>query len=208
MLPIESLPDHVWESIRLYTMLDRVRAENLWRACRMTIGLPGHAAELGVYKGGSALLIVTASCRTVHLFDTFSGMPSIWRPDQNEGYFSEPTFCDCSEKEVRPLFDGMSAEFHVGKFSDTSKEAAGVPFALVHLDCDLYTSVTEGFEFFWPRLAPGGLIVLDDYGRIQTPGVMEAYRNFFRTVPHYAFLDPARHYTATIQRPFDLKQWP
>ena len=36
-------------------------------------------------------------------------------------------------------------------------------FALVHLDCDLYAPMRAGLEFFYPKLVPGGFMIIHDY---------------------------------------------
>ena len=37
-------------------------------------------------------------------------------------------------------------------------------FAFVHVDVDLYSSVRDCCEFFYPRLSGGASMVFDDYG--------------------------------------------
>jgi O-methyltransferase len=44
-------------------------------------------------------------------------------------------------------------------------------FRLCHCDVDVYQSAKDVFDWVWPRLAPGGVIVFDDYGFPACPGV-------------------------------------
>jgi O-methyltransferase len=36
-------------------------------------------------------------------------------------------------------------------------------FAFVHLDADLYEPTLAGLRFFYPRVAPGGFLIVHDY---------------------------------------------
>ena len=49
-------------------------------------------------------------------------------------------------------------------------------FSLVHLDADLYSSTLAGLEFFYPRMVPGGIIIVHDYSTL--PGVAQALTDF------------------------------
>jgi O-methyltransferase len=48
----------------------------------------------------------------------------------------------------------------------------------VHIDVDLYQPTLDSLEFFWPRLADGGFVVVDDYGSSQFPGATTATNEF------------------------------
>ena len=51
-----------------------------------------------------------------------------------------------------------------GLFSETFAAVSTPPTALVHVDCDFYEPVKLSLEKFYPALAPGGFVVLNDYG--------------------------------------------
>jgi len=54
-----------------------------------------------------------------------------------------------------------------GYFPET---AVGMPeeqYALVSLDADLYQPMYEGLQYFYPRMSPGGYIILHDYNSKQ-----------------------------------------
>ena len=54
----------------------------------------------------------------------------------------------------------------------------GTSFALVSLDPDLYAPTLAGLDYFYPRLSPGGMIVLHDYDNRQFVGVQRAVREY------------------------------
>lgn len=157
------------------------RLENLCAAAWATRELPGRMAELGVFKGGSALVLSgTIPDKTLHLFDTFTGLPF------SEGAKHNPTGHDlsqgrfaCPENFVRELLDGRNVVFHTGTFPYTAQGLEDLRFAFVHVDCDLYASAAAAIDWFWPRLAGGGILFFDDYGCDFT-GVTDAVHERFR----------------------------
>jgi len=50
----------------------------------------------------------------------------------------------------------------------------------VHIDVDLYQPTLAALEYFYPRLAAGGIIVCDDYGSLSFPGAYKAVEEFSR----------------------------
>lgn len=151
-----------------------LRLRTLFMAASMTRGVHGDAAEVGVYKGRSALLIArTLPGKRLHLFDTFSGMPDL-TSDELEGH-RPGDFSDTSLSEVRLRLAGHNnAIMHVGIFPETAKPLIETEFSFAHFDGDLYPSCVEFIRFFWPRLSSGGCLVFDDYDWPGTPGVRRA----------------------------------
>ena len=56
-------------------------------------------------------------------------------------------------------------------------------FRLVHIDVDLHEPTRDALEFFYPRLALGGMIVCDDYGSTYCPGARKAMDDYMRDKP-------------------------
>ena len=64
------------KAIRKHTLVSDDRCFMLYQYAQYASSLLGSMAELGVYQGGTAKLIAKASpAKTLHLFDTFSGLP-------------------------------------------------------------------------------------------------------------------------------------
>lgn len=134
----------------------------------LTRNVDGELAELGVYKGVTARLIHGyVPERRLHLFDTFGGFATadIQQDQKNAAAFSGAEFGDTSlEAVLNRVGRDANVVPHVGRFPDTvSPELADLHFAFVHLDADLYAPIVAGLEFFYPRMSPGGIIVVHDY---------------------------------------------
>lgn len=123
----------------------------------------GDVAEVGVYKGGSAVLLnQILPYDNIYLFDTFEGLPPTGDFDN---YHKTGDFSDTSFKEVSAIFEPFpNVSVYKGCFPEENSEAiAGKKFKLVHLDVDTYQSHIECLEFFHDKMVPSGVIVFDDY---------------------------------------------
>lgn len=132
------------------------RLDVLRHAARAVDGIDGVAAEFGVARGESlAVLAEAMPGRQVHGFDSFDGLPQDWGALLPKGHFRGPP----------PRLDRDNVRLHIGLFADTlAPFVADRPrVALVHVDCDLYESTTCVLEHVLPLLAPGGVIVFDEY---------------------------------------------
>jgi hypothetical protein len=130
--------------------------------------LDGSFAECGVYKGGTAKVLAKVienevyQRKSLHLFDTFEGMPDIADLDpapEKKGYYS-----DTSLEIVRDyLAEYGFITMHPGIIPSTF-ESIKWDFAFVHIDVDLYSTTMDCCEFFYGRMVRGGIILFDDYG--------------------------------------------
>ncbi len=157
------------------------RLQTLRQAVCDTASLPGDMAELGVYRGGSAIEIASACPhKLLHMFDTFAGMPADEQPEYDaDGYVHKGDFsCDMDEVLKNVLGHGNFMLWQ-GLFPAS---ALGVEkaetFSFVHVDCDLYQSAKDAVAFFWPRLPVGGIMLFDDYN-CKFTGVTQAVREAF-----------------------------
>jgi O-methyltransferase len=141
--------------------------------------IPGDMAELGVSTGGSARLISSfAPNRTLHLFDTFEGLPKPHAIDSIR--FKAGQFASNFEK-VKDYLQGCDVKIYKGLFPYTTKDTPEVKFAFVHLDGDLYRSTKAGLEYFYPRMSPGAICICHDF--VTSEGVNRALEEFFRDKP-------------------------
>jgi O-methyltransferase len=194
-----ALPYTMTGVARLQALIDAVRY------CERR-GIPGAFVECGVWRGGSVLAMILVlqelgrTERDVFLFDSFEGMPEPGRRDTAaagepakeiwEAARSDPehpwrqTFDPrlAGEDAVREtvLDSGYPAErVHLvrGPVEETLPSRAPQQVALLRLDTDWYQSTRHELEQLYPRLSPGGVLIVDDYGHWQ--GCREAVDEYF-----------------------------
>jgi hypothetical protein len=118
----------------------------------------GHIIECGVWQGKTLNHLASlVPYRTVWGFDSFYGLPEHWTDAIPKGHFST----DGKPPDV--LLENV--RLAIGLFADTIpawlQENPG-NIALLHVDCDLYTSATTVLSGFNARLQPGSIVVFDD----------------------------------------------
>jgi hypothetical protein len=186
-------PAHLWAEdaeftdrmagVRHRTLVHDEACYVLYRAAATTAALPGDIAEVGVYRGGTALLLarVAGAGTPLHLFDTFTGMPDT---DAAHDMHQPGDFADTSLAAVAALLAPWpDVCIHAGHFPETGEAVADRSFRLVHVDVDIRQSVWDCCEFFYLRMVPGGLMIFDDYGWTSTPGARAAVDEFFSARP-------------------------
>jgi O-methyltransferase len=168
---------HTYERFRSFTMIPRdIYLDNL-RLAESMQGVPGCVVECGVWRGGMSAGIATVLGPERHyfLFDSFEGLPPAKAIDGEsalrwQGDTRSPIYYDnCAaspEYSQQAMSLSGARHFHLikGWFNDTvPKFAPPQPIALLRLDGDWYDSTMICLESFFDRVAPKGLIVLDDY---------------------------------------------
>lgn len=165
-------------------LLSHVEAEQLIDAAVATKSVPGEIAEVGVFRGASARLLreYRDPSKILHLFDTFCGLPepeSFERKELAKGQF----YSDLAGVQQYLGHDGI--QYHVGMFPESvTDEIRRTQFSFVHLDVDLYRGTLECLRFFYPRMTVGGIILSHDFGADRTPGVQQAFSEYFRRFSH------------------------
>lgn len=150
--------------------------------CLQQLGnLEGDVAEVGVHKGRSAKLIALTSekfDKNVYLFDTFTGMPET--DPGKDNFYRKGAFNDTSLAEVQEfLSDCKNVTIYPGFFPDTAEPISDKTFSFVHVDVDIYRSVLDSCQFFYPRLVSQGMMVFDDPGFADCSGAKLAIEEFF-----------------------------
>ena len=175
---------------------DKVRLYNFWLQVQriQNKGVEGDFAELGVYKGESAqLLHLMAPDRNLHLFDTFEGFTGADLQTENgeAATYTTKNFADTSINVVLKKIGGNPAKLriHAGYFPDSAAGLDSVKYALVNVDADLYKPTRAGLEYFYPRLAPGGIIFIHDYNH-KWEGLIKAVDEFVMNIPETLILSP------------------
>lgn len=164
--------------------------------------IPGDIVELGVYKGNSAGILAAFARRHgrhVFLFDTFDGFDQRDLHGVDSQHFVQ--FRDTSLAGVQALVGTESVTYAQGFFPESaSKITMPERIAIAHIDCDLYEPMKAGLEWFYPRLSPGGMMLLHDYSSGHWPGATRAIDEFFLDLPEKPVLMPDKSGTAIIRK--------
>jgi len=160
--------------------------------------VPGAIVECGVWQGASLILARTlCPDRQCWGFDTFDGMTA---PDEVDGekalhhYKTKLTdgrkWAAVSQRVVEDnlrqlgLLDRSKVLFVVGDVKRTlfdDEEPLPDQIALLHLDTDWYGSTSAALRVLYPRLVPGGVLIIDDFGHWL--GARKAVDEYFRGQP-------------------------
>jgi hypothetical protein len=118
---------------------------------------PGLALEFGVATGTTLEMIVdaVAADRAVVGFDTFTGLPEMWRSGFPAGEFAQQNLPDIADAE---LIVGLF-EDELPRFLERNDEQ----IAFMHVDCDLYPSTKTVLDLTGDRLAPDAVILFDEF---------------------------------------------
>ena len=175
------------------TVLNEARSRSLYLAAKFTNHIPGTIVEAGLWEGGSAIVLLGASNmnRKMRLFDSFCGLPVPADNDKVDSEFvgiAENDFFGSKDVVIDNIVSTIGSEyinrivFHSGWFEDTMNNDTvnqEEKFSLVHIDCDLYESTKTAINFCYPKVASGGLLLVDDYEYHNTPGVKLAINEYF-----------------------------
>lgn len=137
----------------------------------------GLILEFGVYRGESiAQFASLLPTRTIHGFDSFEGLPENWRFGFEKGHFDTPI----------PDSLPSNVELHSGWFDASLPgflAANEGPVAVLHIDCDLYSSTKTVLSLLKDRMQPGTIILFDEYYNYPEweAGEFKAFQEFVRS---------------------------
>ena len=166
--------------------------------------IPGDIVECGVWKGGSMAAIARtlvhsgSTQRKLWLYDTFEGMSAPTDDDvdflgrgasqlldaapTDQADSRESIWCRCALEQVRDTmalttYPNQNIRYVKGKVEDTLATESPDQISLLRLDTDWYESTRCEMETLFPKLAIGGVLVIDDYGHWQ--GCRKAVDEYF-----------------------------
>lgn len=194
----------VWARIEPDTTTSIERAYALWTAVNTVLdnNIQGSFVECGVWRGGSAMLILLALLargqghREIYLFDTFEGMSAPGPHDkdlhglhatnlmdgENGAEIAELVKAAASESDVRQAVASTGYDMRLvrlirGDVCQTLTKTQTLGIALLRLDTDCYDSTRAELDHLYPRLAQGGVLIVDDYGHWE--GARRAVDEYF-----------------------------
>lgn len=183
----------IYKKVRPFTMTSPERIFSLCEAVKYVCDkrIEGSFVECGVWKGGSAMaaaemLLSTGDVsRDLFLFDTFEGMSPPTEEDVDVMGVMAKNLLEQSDRQeeesvwCRATLDGVKValgstgypldkiHFIQGMVEQTIPHAAPDKIAILRLDTDWYESTKHELEHLFPRLAKGGVLIIDDYGHWQ-----------------------------------------
>jgi O-methyltransferase len=199
------------ELAKPHTMTSHHRLQALILAIRYVHRrkLSGALVECGVWRGGSmfavarTLLDLGDTTRELYLYDTFSGMPPPSNEDRRhtDGALASSLLLDPREEQTRAIagietvkttmaqsgYPSERLHYVPGKVEDTIPGVAPDTIAVLRLDTDWYSSTLHELEHLYSRLAPGGVLIIDDYGWWE--GARKAVDEFFSKCEHPPLLN-------------------
>lgn len=166
--------------------------------------IAGDIVECGVWKGGSMAAVartlhrLESEHRTLWMYDTFEGMSEPTADDvdlhghaanqmlaeanKEDAESRESIWCRCSLENVKQTLRGTgypesNLRFVKGKVEETLPNESPQQIAVLRLDTDWYESTRCELEILFPKLVPGGVLIIDDYGHWQ--GCRKAVDEYF-----------------------------
>ena len=152
--------------------------------------LPGDFVECGVNTGIFSLAICDyvnfdSTGKRFYLFDTFTGIPAeqITKGEEHMGGVNARHYPeDCYALAQRNFAPFSNVKLVRGRVPDTLTEVPIESVAYLSLDMNIAYPERAALAFFWPKLATGALVVLDDYAWHGHEAQRDAVNDFARSV--------------------------
>ena len=180
----------IFFKVREFTLLSIERVVANIRAVDYVLrrNIPGEIVECGIWRGGSTMAMALAATehpRNIWMYDTFTGMTDPTEVDVNfrgKSAFTRmkedaqtdqrvrgSVYCLATLEEVRANMQSTGypnemLRFIKGPVEKTIPENLPEKISLMRIDTDWYESTRHELEHLFPRLAPGGVLIVDDYG--------------------------------------------
>ncbi len=176
---------------REYTMTSVERLYALFQAIHYIEQrrILGSFVECGVWRGGSSMMAALtlqesrSTDRDLYLYDTYQGMSApTARDEKADGSVDASAkyqalkngetvdWCYAPFEDVRSNlrstgYPSQKTHFIKGMVEESLQDQPPEgPIAILRLDTDFYESTKCELEHLYPRLATGGILIIDDYG--------------------------------------------
>jgi len=183
-----------YDTKEVYFTRRRVRFYNTIQFFMNTVDLEGYVIECGCYRGLSSFVMCHHYKKMFPNFvgtdfvilDSFEGLSKPNSKDSmgvgedgNEKFFvGEGFFATPMEQVQSALGEFPQVGFVKGWVPEILHKMPPRKYKFVHIDLDLYEPILGALEYFFPKLVPNGIIVIDDYGSLYWPGAKMAVEEF------------------------------
>lgn len=175
-----------------HSMIGLKRMQNVRDLVESVIGngVPGDLIETGVWRGGACIFMrgilktYGVTDRVVWLADSFEGLPkpdeARFPADKGDSFHTYKelaiTLDEVKDNFTRYGLLDEQVRFLPGWFKDTLPAAPIERLAVLRLDGDMYESTIEALTPLYPKLSPGGFVIVDDYHVV--PGCKQAIEDY------------------------------
>jgi len=150
--------------------------------------LEGDFVECGVFQGFSSAVLCkyldfASQSRNYYLYDTFSGLPEETSTELERKNYEAYKDFDCEQLYRRVLerfADYPNVRVVRGVVPYSFEEAAPERIAFLHIDMNSRDAEILALERLFPKVSPGGIVVLDDFGWQVHRAQMEAETAFMQ----------------------------
>jgi hypothetical protein len=181
----------LYEILKPYTMVPEKTFEANLALVKQFRHIHGCVVECGVWRGGmiAGISTVLGNDRTYFLLDSFQGLPPAQPIDgpaaiaYQQDILADNYYDNCrtdSTYATSAMIIAGCRHFSVvpGWFKDTLPRLKFVSsIAVLRLDGDWYESTSVCLRYLYPKVAPGGLVIIDDY--YAWDGCHKAVNDFF-----------------------------
>lgn len=156
----------------------------------LNLNVSGDIVELGCYVGTTALfmqrlLVEQKSDKRLYVYDSFEGLPPKTAADASPaGEQFRAGALRATKADLIKHFKQAGLPLptiHKGWFADIMPGQLPDMISFAFLDGDFYESIRQSLQLIWPRLAPGALVVVDDYQSQALPGARRAVEAWLKT---------------------------
>ena len=179
-LRLEELPARMIQSSNMY-MGDAKLANLIYHVdiYRKVMSLAGDIAEVGIYRGDSFLLwsklvkiFEPYNLTQVYGFDWFQGM----KPSDMDDSFQEGKYCGDYKHLIDLIhmqgLENISLVFPLDVTKEIKKFVEDRPFLrfkILYIDCGIKEVMEAAYEYLYPRLVHGGILLMDHYNYKVSP---------------------------------------
>ena len=161
-------------------------------AATCVLHVPGDFVECGVLRGFSSAVLCkfldfASVPKTFYLYDTFSGPAEQFstaeerRKWSRHEHLQDPQLLD----RVRQTFSPYpNVRIVQGAVPDSFSQAVPDKIAYLHIDMNSAQAEVQALQHLFPRVSPGGMILLDDFGWLCNLEQTLAEQQFFKLHNH------------------------